>query len=162
MKKINKVAVAVLFSMFSILSVFSIVSLLSSSASATDNADICYKDDECNKLVGNIYDVTYAQNKEVKILYQLYSRLRYMALKKSKSMTSSEKKTVYTKLTKLYNKIYETDNWVKILEFDANVAINNYDKNELGDVYNAIYDPWEEIETAYEMINELMELLELK
>lgn len=129
---------------------------------AVDNKTLCLQDPACSELVQKNTGVLMLYEKHIKILYQHHGKLFAVYNKKKAGFDKNKALQIKQKLNQLYGKILEADDWTWALTNDMNTAMNNYDTDELGDIWNAIYDPRYEISAAYKMVKELNTLLGVK
>lgn len=130
-------------------------------AQPVDNKKLCNEDPACNDLVQKNTGVLTLYDKHIKILYLYHGRLFTMYNKKKATYDKKTELEIKQKLNQLYGKILEADDWTFALYNDMETAINNYDIDELEDIWNAIYDPRYEINTAYKMVKELKGMLNM-
>ncbi|MBI3032146.1 hypothetical protein HYY69_01620 [Candidatus Woesearchaeota archaeon] len=126
---------------------------------AADNKTLCLQDPVCSELVQKNSGVLMLYEKHIKLLYQHHGRLFGVYNKKKAAFDKNTELQIKQKLNQLYGKILEADDWTWALTNDMNTAMDNYDADELGDIWNAIYDPRYEINAAYKMVKELKGML---
>ena len=122
-----------------------------------DKSALCYADNECNTLVVEIKQTLNLFKQKIKDLYQLFKRMAFV-INKLPTKTRAEYKFWSDSADlngKAYWKIYEADDWVAVLEDDTNTAIYNYDKDELQDIHNLMYDATEPMNISKKYLDQV-------
>lgn len=128
-------------------------------AFAQEDINKCMQDKECLLMMQQLEKAFRDNSIDIKKLEVMYAKLHLTYENKKNLYTNVKKSMTKKEFTALENAIAESKDWHQAFVGDMDIAIANYDKDELGDLVFAIGDLKEPIEKAYTSAKKIRKLV---